>query len=270
VVRFPATRRRSGFTLIELLVVIAIIAVLVGLLLPAIQSVRQAAARAQSQSNLKQWGLAVNNIMGAQGGKVPPAYGIVSGSTNTSLFYNLLPYVEGQNIATSGVTTGSTISPIKILEAQLDITNPGGQGLTSYCSNASLFGGMAGPGTLVTTNILPYFLNKGSTNLLLFSERFAACNGTWNSTSCFVYGGSSGSYIQYGCNSTAYNASSNTQGYVLSQNAPGIVQALAPSGCNVSMGDGSVRGISNAGVNPTSNFIWACTAVTTSLPSTDW
>jgi prepilin-type N-terminal cleavage/methylation domain-containing protein/prepilin-type processing-associated H-X9-DG protein len=113
----PRARHRGGFTLIELLVVIAIIAILIGLLLPAVQKVREAASRSQCQNNLKQMGLACANYESTYGllppggeGSKPDLSGTAfsndlvggahppAGTLMHSLFTYMLPYIEQENI----------------------------------------------------------------------------------------------------------------------------------------------------------------------------
>jgi prepilin-type N-terminal cleavage/methylation domain-containing protein len=161
----PRTRR--GFTLIELLVVIAIIAILIGLLLPAVQKVREAAGRTKSQNNLKQQSLALHSINDAIG-RLPFPNGAYPGNTQIggarpanygTLQFFLLPYLEqeaayrntqdqswhmGRNAAE--FIPGSTGVSLKVFQAPNDPTMPasgmdgGGRPVSSYASNYFAFG----------------------------------------------------------------------------------------------------------------------------------
>ncbi len=180
---------RRGFTLIELLVVIAIIAILIGMLLPAVQKVREAAGRTQSANNLKQLGLALHDFHGAHQ-VMPPMFGTAPANgadlAGGSIFYHLLPYLEQNNLHTLGVD-GSRSSAIKTFRAPLDrsyvadgtfqlpaAANPPWAnasnttwGLVSYSANWQVFGDIATPFNKVS---------DGLANTFVFGEKYAVAN----------------------------------------------------------------------------------------------
>ncbi len=191
-------RHWRGFTLIELLVVIAIIAILIGLLLPAVQKVREAAARSQSQNNLKQMGLAVNNFAGTFNTQCPPGYGVFpqgsggwqqSGAAEGTIFFHLLPYIEQQNMYNAGncgagqgylgmqLEWANQPRAVKTYVAPADPSIPG-TAATDYVSYSVNLLAMCQPtGSLGWVGPrLPATFTDGTSNTILFAEAYSITN----------------------------------------------------------------------------------------------
>lgn len=173
-----------GFTLVELLVVIAIIGILVGMLLPAVQYVRDAARRTTSMNNLKQLVLALHNAENAIQ-ELPPMYGSYPASNQTpplgTIFYHLLPFLEQQNVHDLGPDAARSY-PLMVLHAPNDPSYGNGVyelneaipdwadpannqwGLSSYSANWQVFGD---GGTTFGG------IQDGTSNTILFNEKFA-------------------------------------------------------------------------------------------------
>jgi prepilin-type N-terminal cleavage/methylation domain-containing protein len=192
----PSCSRRQGFTLIELLVVIAIIGVLIGLLVPAVQKVRAAAARLQSANNLKQLTLASHNFEGAVR-KLPGNVETMSNGVPVSCHWLLLPYIEQTNLQTiSGASNAAYLANAKTIVstfiAPLDISLPSHIATVSgvdwaasnYAANHTIFG-YPGNGTNWTGFANNSWDNRGrridhitdgASNTVMFGERYAKCS----------------------------------------------------------------------------------------------
>jgi prepilin-type N-terminal cleavage/methylation domain-containing protein len=289
---------RRGFTLIELLVVIAIIAILIGLLLPAVQKVRAAAARAQSQNNLKQIGTGCHNIASAYNGWMAPGWGPLPptatpvASNTYGFFTHLLPYIEQQNVWALATGSGTTapiaasvaLGAVKTYIAPADIYNSTTKQLTSYAVNAganniqtSANDYMFNNSTVAASapgapNLNNTFTFKGTSNTILAFEYASGTAAAWEAsgtptgTGAALVAPPTANWMQLCPKAPTVAADPQTTNGAATHQ--GSTTAFSTGSAQVALCDGTVKSIPQT--LSTTTWNWGCDPSSTIPPPSDW
>jgi prepilin-type N-terminal cleavage/methylation domain-containing protein/prepilin-type processing-associated H-X9-DG protein len=292
--------RGKAFTLIELLVVIAIIAILIGLLLPAVQKVREAAARLSCSNNLKQLGLATISWADNNEQLIPPACGWIpynkgaqnqNGQTFGTEMFHILPYIEQSAVFRGGFNgTFTTVNVpdnggkdrIKTYVCPSDPSvgyaatvgwgspapnNNWGQGDCSYACNFQVFG-LPMPNSQ-GGQIYPASLRDGTSVTIFYAEKYAGCGGPSPSGNMWAWGWDPSASPVYAWTTTGAGAKWQQQPTPWQTNCnPTIASSPHTGGMNVGLADGSCRFLSQG---MSGNTFWLANTPADSLPMpTDW